>query len=134
MKLYIYEHCPFCSRVLYIARKLGVNLEEVVVGYDDVETPTTLIGKKKVPILVKDNGEVMAESGDIITCLLDIKMSNEVRTPSKQALDWQSRAFYTLIRIGYPRWSQFKLEEFSTKESRAAWIERKQSDTMFCIR
>ncbi|KKN44763.1 hypothetical protein LCGC14_0689740 [marine sediment metagenome] len=46
MKLYTYSHCPFCARVSYIAGKLKIKLEEVIIDYDDIETPTNLIGKK----------------------------------------------------------------------------------------
>ncbi|WP_289169909.1 glutaredoxin domain-containing protein [uncultured Pseudoalteromonas sp.] len=46
MKLYSYSHCPFCARVKYVAGKLGIKLDDVVLDYDDTETPTKLIGKK----------------------------------------------------------------------------------------
>ena len=45
MKLYSYSHCPFCACVKYVAGKLGIKLDDVVLDYDDTETPTKLIGK-----------------------------------------------------------------------------------------
>ncbi|WP_028869069.1 glutaredoxin 2 [Psychromonas arctica] len=130
MKLYIYEHCPFCSRVQYVAKSLGIKLETVVLAYDDTQTPNTLIGKKMVPILVKDDEQVMVESDAIIAYLIELAGSDEVREVSQQALDWQSRSFNSLLRIGYPRWYSLDLEEFSSEKARQAWLDRKQTDTV----
>lgn len=49
MKLYIYDHCPFCARVSYIAQSLGLNIELVSVDYDDAQTLIDLIGKRWYP-------------------------------------------------------------------------------------
>lgn len=46
MKLYIYDHCPFCARVAYIAQSLGLDIELVSVDYDDAQTLIDLIGKR----------------------------------------------------------------------------------------
>lgn len=127
MKLYIYTHCPFCARVQYIANRLGITLEEVIVDYHDEKTPTGLIGKKMVPILIKDDGSIMAESDDIAAYFLSIAQSNEPRQPRQATQDWQQRAFPTLIRIGYPRWPELDLPEFATAASRQAWIAKKQT-------
>ena len=66
MKLYVYDHCPFCvrARMIFGLKKVPVDL--VTILNDDVETPTKLIGQKIVPILVKENGEAMPESLDIV--------------------------------------------------------------------
>ncbi len=127
MKLYTYSHCPFCARVSYIAGKLNIELEEVVIDYDDIETPTSLIGKKMVPILQKDDGSIMAESNDIIRYFLQLKNTDEPTEPSINSLEWQSAAFLPLQQIGYPRWSSLNLSEFSTESSRVAWKDKKQT-------
>lgn len=62
MKLYIYDHCPFCARVAFVARSLGLTVELVSVDYHDAQTLIDLIGKKMVPVLEKDDGSIMAES------------------------------------------------------------------------
>ena len=51
MKLYIYEHCPFCARVRFVGHKLNIKFEEVVIAYDDHETLEQLTGKRGVPVL-----------------------------------------------------------------------------------
>ncbi len=76
MKL-IFDHCPFCARVAYIAQSLGPNIEHISVDYDDAQSLIDLIGKKMVPVLQKDDGSIMAESLDIITYFMDMKSSDE---------------------------------------------------------
>lgn len=66
MKLYIYDHCPFCVRARMIFGLRGVAVEEVILQNDDEETPIKMIGAKQVPILQKDDGSFMGESLDIV--------------------------------------------------------------------
>tara|TARA_R110001632_G_scaffold82802_3_gene183620 strand:- start:2447 stop:2749 length:303 start_codon:yes stop_codon:yes gene_type:complete len=100
MKMYIYEHCPFCARVRYVARMLDIQLEEIIVNYSDNTTIYRLIGKKVVPTLIKEDGTPMTESGDIIHYFIELKKS---KTPQNNTLEWQTRAFPLLQYIGYPR-------------------------------
>ena len=53
MKLYIYDHCPFCVRARMIFGLRDVEVEEVVLANDDEATPIGMIGSKQVPILQK---------------------------------------------------------------------------------
>ena len=50
MKLYIYDHCPFCVRARMIFGLRDVAVEEVVLANDDEATPIGMIGSKQVPI------------------------------------------------------------------------------------
>lgn len=63
MKLFIYEHCPFCTRVRIIASKLAVT--NIYLAYDDIVGHTKYIFKKQVPFLQKEDGTFMVESMDI---------------------------------------------------------------------
>lgn len=130
MKLYIYQHCPFCIRVRYVAGMLGIKLQEITVDYHDQQTPIDLVGKTIVPILVKDDGTAMTESSDIIAYLFELKHSAESTSPMQSTLDWQSSAIPVLQRIAYPRWPQLDLAEFSTNQSRQAWIDKKQTEQL----
>lgn len=127
MKLYSYSHCPFCARVKYVAGKLGIKLDDVVLDYDDTETPTKLIGKKMVPILEKDDGTVMSESNDIISLFIELAGSNEAIKPTEGAIEWQGGSFAPLLQIGLPRWPLLDLKEFKTEPSRIAWEDKKQT-------
>lgn len=66
MKLYIYEHCPFCARarMIFGLKHIPVKLE--VFLSDDNKSPESMIGEKMVPILQKDDGSYMPESLDIV--------------------------------------------------------------------
>ena len=50
MKLYIYDHCPFCVRARMIFGLRDVAVEEIVLANDDEATPIGMIGSKQVPI------------------------------------------------------------------------------------
>ena len=66
MKLYVYDHCPFCVRARMIFGLKNLPVELVVLANDDEATPIGLVGKKVVPILVKEDGTAMPESLDIV--------------------------------------------------------------------
>ena len=53
MKLYVYDHCPFCVRARMIFGLKNLPVELVVLANDDEATPIGLVGKKVVPILPK---------------------------------------------------------------------------------
>ena len=128
MKLYIYDHCPFCARVAYIAQSLGLNIELVSVDYDDAQTLIDLIGKKMVPVLQKDDGSIMAESLDIIAYFMDLKSNNEQREPSEQATLFQSRTFPLTQQIGRPRWWNLDLAEYRSAGAKKAWRVSKETE------
>jgi len=66
MKLYVYDHCPFCVRARMIFGLKNLPVELIVLANDDEATPIGLVGKKVVPILVKEDGTAMPESLDIV--------------------------------------------------------------------
>lgn len=53
MKLYIYDHCPFCVKARMIFGLKNIPVELNVLQNDDEATPTRMIGQKMVPILQK---------------------------------------------------------------------------------
>ena len=66
MKLYMFEHCSLCFRVRMAAALKGRHLQEIPVLDDDTETMTKLVGKRVIPILVKNDGTPMLESMDVV--------------------------------------------------------------------
>jgi len=66
MKLLMFEHCSLCFRVRMVAALKGLPLEEQVVLDDDSEAMISLVGKRVIPILVKDDGTPMLESMDMV--------------------------------------------------------------------
>ncbi|EKO3385181.1 GrxB family glutaredoxin [Vibrio fluvialis] len=130
MKLYIYEHCPFSARVRYVAGMLNIPLEIINLAYDDDTTTNDLIGAKQVPLLIKHNGEVMAESLDIIAYFIELAQSSESHQPSESVLDWQKIAFLPLQKVGYPRWSNMSFPEFATQSAQLAWRAKKETEAL----
>ena len=66
MRLYLFEHCSICFRVRMVAALKRLRLQETVVPEDDSDTMIHLVGKRVVPILVKDDGRPMLESMDMV--------------------------------------------------------------------
>ena len=66
MRLYLWEHCWICFRVRMAAALKRLHLQETVLLEDDSETMINLVGKRVVPILVKDDGQPMLESMDMV--------------------------------------------------------------------
>ena len=66
MRLYLFEHCSICSACAWSAALKRLHLQETVVLEDDSDTMTRLVGKRVVPILVKDDGQPMLESMDMV--------------------------------------------------------------------
>ncbi|WP_422767873.1 GrxB family glutaredoxin [Photobacterium leiognathi subsp. mandapamensis] len=130
MKLYIYEHCPFSARVRYVAGMLNIPLTVTCIAYDDDKTTNALIGTKQVPLLIKDDGEALAESLDIIHYFIELAQSSETIEISKAVFDWQKAAFLPLQKIGYPRWANMALPEFETDSARQTWRAKKESDEL----
>lgn len=125
MKLYIYQHCPFCLRVLLLRGLKKLDLPVQVVLENDVETPTRLIGRKKVPILQKADGSAMPESMDIVR-YLDAQFAPPLLTAAERPqLDaWSERASGLIFRLAVPRITRGDFAELATPEARAAYIER----------
>lgn len=125
MKLYIYQHCPFCLRVLLLRGLKKLDLPVQVVLENDVETPTRLVGRKKVPILQKADGSAMPESMDIVR-YLDAQFAPPILTAAEcPEIDaWSERASGLIFRLAVPRITRGDFAELATPEARAAYIER----------
>ncbi len=65
MKLYLYQHCPFCIRPRIVAGFKKIPLDLIFLANDDEKAHLDLIGKKQVPFLQKENGNFLIESLDI---------------------------------------------------------------------
>src|SRR5215510_12880186 len=66
VRLYLFEHCSLCFRVRMTAALKHLHLQETVVLEDDSDTMIGLVGKRVVPILVKNDGQSMLESMDMV--------------------------------------------------------------------
>lgn len=125
MKLYVYEHCPFCCRALMIRGLKHLDLPVEVIMEGDAETPVRMIGKKMVPILQKDDGTCMGESMDIVHWLDAAFPPAIIAAPAPPALDdWCKRVSPTVFRLCVPRFTRGDFAELATPQARAAYVER----------
>ncbi|XXQ67465.1 glutaredoxin 2 [Neisseriaceae bacterium B1] len=128
MKLYIYDHCPFCVRARMIFGLRQVPIEEVILLNDDEKTPIDLIGAKQVPILEKPDGTHMGESLDIVRFIdeyagkprLDETIRPEIQVWFEHVNDYYNRLIM-------PRDVQLKLAEFATQSAIDYFVHKKEA-------
>jgi glutaredoxin 2 len=126
MQLYLYDHCPYCVRARMIFGKKMVPVENIYLLNDDEDTPNKLIGKKMVPILVKDDGSAMGESLDIVYYIDQLTGGAPLNTIIRPEIEgWIKitdtyRNFLTL-----PRCISIKLPEFATQSAIDYFISKK---------
>jgi glutaredoxin 2 len=128
VKLYIYDHCPFCVKARMIFGLKNIPVELNVLMNDDVDTPTRMIGQKMAPILQKDDSRYMAESMDIVHYVdkLDgTPLLTGARNPA--IATWLRKVNEYANRLLLPRMAKASFDEFSTPEARAYFTEKKQA-------
>lgn len=128
MKLYIYEHCPFCVKARMIFGLKNIPVELVVLLNDDEETPTRMVGQKVAPILQKDDSRYLPESMDIVHYVdnLDHKpLLTGARNPAIE--EWLRKVNGYVNRLLLPRIAKAPFDEFSTPEARAYFTKKKEA-------
>ncbi len=104
--LYHYIHCPFCVRVRLILGLLNIEYKSVVLPYQDELTPKKLTGRKMLPILIKENGETLDESLDIIKYLAQNtnEINNKDRPFSLESISGEKleKLNHFLDQLGHP--------------------------------
>ncbi len=127
MKLYIYDHCPFCVRARMIFGLRGVAVQQIFLQNDDEATPIRMIGAKQLPILEKDDGTFMGESLDIVRHIDETAGKgrlNEAVRPEIQA--WLDKVGQYANKLIQPRDVLAGFPEFATPSAVAYFTERKQ--------
>jgi glutaredoxin 2 len=128
MKLYVYDHCPYCVKARMIFGYKNIPFEMITLANDDEKTPIDLIDLKMVPILSVD-GQNIPESLDIIE---KVDAEHGPRFLSDEKMDgilqaWLNNAREFLYPLAMPRWINVGLEEFKT-ESAVAYFTKKKED------
>lgn len=118
MKLYIYEHCPFCVRARMIFGLKHIPVEQHVLLSDDFKTPEKMIGKKMAPILQKADGSYMPESLDIVE-YIDNNYGKPILTGAKspQIADLIKQLQQYDYKLEIPRYIKLGLAEFATQSA-----------------
>lgn len=126
MKLYIYDHCPFCARARMMAGFLGMSLEEVTLLNDDEATPNALIGAKQVPILQKEDGTAMGESLDIVRYLAQQAAYDFDENVRDGVQKWFDKVGKYQNHLVQPRAVYLPLAEFASESARLYYTEKKE--------
>ncbi|OOF51675.1 glutaredoxin, GrxB family [Rodentibacter genomosp. 1] len=130
MKLYAYDHCPFCVRARMIFGLKNLPFELVILANDDEITPTDLVGKKVVPILVKEDGTAMPESLDIVRYVDEYfgekMLSEQLRPEIEEWVKTVSRYYNHLL---IPRFVKMDLAEFKT-QSEVDYFTKKKTESI----
>lgn len=123
--LYLYEHCPFCTKARMIFGLKNIPYEQRILLNDDVDGPVRMVGRKVVPILEED-GTFMPESMDIVTHVDGIGTPVLTGETRSEIADWLQKAGKPLYRLFLPRAASAPLPEFATTSARAGFIQRKE--------
>ncbi|HEH9770732.1 TPA: GrxB family glutaredoxin [Pasteurella multocida] len=128
MELYVYDHCPYCVRAMMIFGLKNIPFKKHVLLNDDEETPIRLVGKKMVPILVKEDGTAMPESLDIVKYIDahygEAILQTAVR-PEIEALLAEITSYSNYLLM--PRFVKLDLAEFAT-QSAIDYFTQKKTD------
>nr|WP_255666811.1 glutaredoxin 2 [Buttiauxella sp. W03-F01] len=128
VKLYIYDHCPFCLKARMIFGLKNIPVELVVLLNDDEATPTKMIGKKMAPILQKDDSRYLPESMDIVHYI--DKLDGEpllIGATNSAISDWLRHVNSYVQHLLLPRIAKAPFDEFATPAARAYFTQKKEA-------
>src|SRR6202035_4812140 len=114
MRLYMFEHCSLCFRVRMTAALKRLHLQETVVLDDDSDTMIGLVGKRVIPILVKDCGQPMLESMDMVSYVDAIGEPVLTGPERGKVAAWADKAVAKTAPLTMPRYPLLGLPEFAT--------------------
>ncbi|WP_431022856.1 glutaredoxin 2 [Erwinia rhapontici] len=128
MKLYVYDHCPFCVRSRMIFGLKEVACEIITLPNDDEETPTRLIGKKMLPVLVTESHEAIGESLDIVKYIDETYDSSVLTIADDPVIEaWMEEATTLIYPLAIPRWASSDFEEFRQDAARKYFVSKKEA-------
>jgi glutaredoxin 2 len=125
MRLYMFEHCSLCFRVRMMAALKGRHLQETVVLDDDSQTMIKLVGRRVIPILVKDDGQPMLESMDMVDLIEATGSPILVGDEREEVAACAQQILNVSPYLTMPRYPLLDLPEFATVAARDHYIVRK---------
>ena len=128
MKLFVFDHCPFCIKAMMVAGLKKADIELVYLQNHDVDARIDKVGANLVPILQKEDGSYMAESLDIAAYIDALDGNPVLATGSNDdnISAWADIARPYSSRLLYPRWMKVDLPEFQC-EAAKAWFTKNKS-------
>ena len=126
MRLYMFERCSLCFRVRTTAALKGVHLQQEVVLDDDSETMIALVGKRQIPILVKDDGKPMLESMEMVKHIDGIGEPILTGPERPEIAAWAEQVVPKTGPLTMPRYPLLGLPEFATQAALDHYTMRKR--------
>jgi glutaredoxin 2 len=103
-----------------------LHLQETVLLEDDSEAMIKLAGKRVVPILVKDDGQPMLESMDMVAHIEAIGEPILIGPQRGELAAWASATADKTALLTWPRYPLLGLPEFGTVAAHDHFVVRKQ--------
>jgi glutaredoxin 2 len=103
-----------------------LHLQETVVLEDDSQTMIRLVGKRRVPILVKDDGTAMLESMNMVDYIDGLGERMLTGPQRKEVTAWSDAFVDKTVPLTMPRYPLLGLPEFSTVAAMDHYIVRKR--------
>ena len=126
MRLYLFEHCSLCFRVRMTAALKHLHLQETVVLDDDTDTMTGLVGKRVIPILIRNDGQPMLESMDMVSYVDSIGERVLTGAERSEIVAWADKVIFKTGPLTMPRYPLLGLPEFGTVAALDHYILRKR--------
>jgi glutaredoxin 2 len=133
MKLYHYDHCPYCAKARMIFGFKNIPFEDEILLNDDEDTPIKMVEKKVVPILKKADGSFMPESLDIVKYVDENFGSGEIvsySSPRQEIKDWLYSSRNYVYDLAMPRWVKMPLKEFKTQSAKDYFQTKKEKNNI----
>lgn len=132
MKLFLYEHCPYCVRPRIVAGLKSLKLDLIYLANDDEKAHFAHIDEKQVPFLQKDNGEYLIESLLICQHLNDFdhKPILADAAQDQRLMQWTETLSHLSKLLIYPRFIDHPRNhlDFPTKSAKAYFQRKKEMD------
>jgi len=122
----MFEHCSLCFRVRMIAALKRLHLQETIVLDDDSATMVGLVGRRVIPILVKDDGQPMLESMDMVAYVEGLGKRVLTGRQRAEVGACSERILAKLPPLTQPRYPLLGLPEFATGAARDHYTLRKR--------
>lgn len=127
MKLFVYDHCPFCVKARMIFGLTQTPVECIYLDNDDEATPIAMVGKKMLPILEKTDGSFMPESMDIVHYIDSLQSTSVFQMPPSVFVStWVQETQGIIQRLVMPRTALYPFAEFPTQSSQDYYIHKKE--------
>ena len=110
----MFEHCSLCFRVRMTAALKRLHLRETVVLDDNSDTMIGLVGKRVIPILVKDDCQPMLESMDMVSHIDGIGVPVLTGHEREEIARWAENVVSKTGPLTMPRYPLLGLPEFGT--------------------